>query len=451
MQGRTRISGLVAVGLCLLAVCAAHAADSVDPGFGEGGFVQTPVSAAFDHGPVAPNVWDLADEGEGRFVGALADLTDSQDYFGLVRYRADGSLADDFGDGGLTRPLELRGPSRTQAQAVAVQPGGRIVAAGFRLGQGRGPFPLLVGYRPDGSLDPSFGTGGIVGPKRPGPFGTEALHDLAVGPDGRLFAVGGADEHGIGESGRRPAGVVSAYRPDGRIDRSFGDRGHVYFPAKGDKREYTGLKAVEVLPDGRILVAGFRFGSLFVARLLPDGRLDLSFGAGDGQFAVHLGSRSVGCFRTCWSASPFAIRPDGRIVVVVAAFPEVPVLVGLLPDGRIDRGFGRRGFVRVRIKGHSFEPFDLALQGSRIVLAGWDERQTDSAQLRFSAIRYLRGGTVDRSFGRGGAAVRAVGEFSGAFAALEQAGGGVVVGGGGEIKEGDRYRSRLALTRYLAG
>lgn len=447
MRTKRRTLGIfTAAWLCLFLVGIAQAGDRLDPSFGTGGFVETPVGK-FDSGPEAPNIWDLAADGDGM-VGALADLTKNQDYFGLVRYRATGSLDTAFGEEGFTPPLAAEGIGAAQTQAVVVQPTGRIVAAGFRTDIDT-QRPLLAGYRPDGSLDPSFGVGGLVAPKGRAGRGSRAFHDLAVRPDRGLIAVGSKDEHPINISWNHPAGVVAAFTPDGRIDRSFGKRGHVFFPARGDEREYTGLRSVQVLPDGRILVAGFHYGSLFIARLRPNGHLDRSFGGGDGKIVKLVGSRRYGCFKTCWVSSPMAIQPDGSIVVLAATFPDVPVLLRFHPNGGLDRSFGRDGQVRVKLEGDRLQLFGLGLQGDRIVLTGWDE--ATRRELHFTVLRYLSDGSRDLGFGTEGVVIRTDEPFSGAFATLAQPEGRLVVGGGGQDKaEGDPfYSSSLLLARYL--
>lgn len=438
--------------LCLLVAGAAYAADRTDPSFGGDGFVKEWVGPDVDPGPIAPNIWDLAATRDG-FVGSLADLTARQDYFGAVRYRRNGSLVRGFGRNGYTEPLEKRVRGRAQAQGIAVQRDGRIVVAGYRNGFPLPPAPLLVRYRSDGSLDRSFGSGGVVTRKSSYRLGGEVFHDVAIQPNGRIVAVGGKGEHGIGESGRHPSGLIVAYKPNGTVDRSFGRGGRVLFPAPGDNREYTGLKSIEAMADGRLLVAGYHFGSLFLARLLPDGRLDRSFGGGTGKVVTFVGERTFGCSGNCWSAAPFAIRPDGRIVVLASIFPDVPVLLRLLPDGQLDRGFGRAGKVRVLIRHHYPLPFDMALQGSRIVVSGWDDFSEEETDLRFNVIRYRADGRRDLGFGRNGMVVRRPGKVSGAYAILNQGRGRVVVGGGGQDKaEGDRFSSSfLLLTRYLPG
>lgn len=449
MRRKRRALGVSTIALvCLLLAGAAYAADRTDPDFG-GGWVVTPVPAELD-GPVAPNVWDLAADGNGGFVGALADLTRNVRTFGIVRYRNDGTLDAGFGDGGFAALSQREsGQSQAQTQAVVVEPGGRIVAAGYRHGLASAA-PVLAAYRPDGSLDPSFGKGGIAstGYRR----GGSVLHDLAVQSSSRLIAVGAGDEHPIGQSGSRATGLVVAYRPDGSVDRSFGRKGRVVFSARRNRWEYTGLKAVEVLPDDRILVAGFRFGSLFLARLLPNGRPDRSFGGGDGKVSMYLGNRHTVCSKTCWLATPFAIDPAGRIVVLAADSPDWPVIVRLRDDGTLDRGFGRGGRIRVGpVDGHYLQPFDLALQGDRILLGGFDESGLGDAVLSFTVYRYSEDGRLDPSFAERGVDNRRAGPYSGAYAFLEQGDGRVVAAGGGQDKvAGEPYSSSyLLLTRYL--
>lgn len=449
MRRKRGALGVLAIAwLCLFLAGLAQADDRLDQSFGTGGFVETPVGK-FDPGPGAPNIWDLAADGSGM-VGALADLTKAEDYFGLARYKSDGSLDSGFGEEGFTPPLELKGGRAAQTQAVVVQPSGRIVAAGFRPDIVRS-LPLLAGYRADGSLDPGFGNGGLVAPKRAAGgkgLGSEVLHDLAVRPDGGLIGVGSTDEHPINISWNHPAGVVVAYTPDGRIDRSFGKRGRIFFPARGEP-EYTGLRSVQVLPDGRILVAGFHYGSLFIARLRPNGRLDRSFGGGDGKVIRFVGSRRYGCSKICWVSSPMAIQPDGSIIVLAATFPDVPVLLRFYPNGGLDRSFGRGGQVRVELEGDRLQLFGLGLQRDRIVLTGWDE--ATRRELHFTVLRYLSDGSRDFGFGTEGAVIRTDEPFSGAFATLAQPEGRLFVGGGGQDKaESDPYySSSLLLARFL--
>jgi uncharacterized delta-60 repeat protein len=427
------------------------AAGGVDRSF-SGGFVETPLSPRQARVPGAPNIWDMAPVRGDGFVAAIADLTTEQSVFGVVRYRRNGSLDRRFGEEGFTRPLRL-GRVDGQAQAIAVRRDGRIVVAGFWHGYSGNTHPLLAGFRRDGSLDRSFGHDGIVmSRRRPRGLRGGALHDVAIQPGGRIVAVGSAGEHGIGESSRFSAGTVTAYRPDGRLDRGFGDDGQVTFPVRGGA-EYTGLKTVRALPDGRLLVAGFHYGSLLVARLLPDGGLDPGFGGGDGKVKMAVNGERGGCSAVCWSSTAIALRPDGRIVVLSSLWPDVPAIVQLRPNGERDWSFGHAGVARARVKRHRLVAFDMTLQRGRVLVAGWDEARRGKAVLSFCAFRYRADGRLDRSFGRHGVWVRRGAEFSGAYAVLNQPRGRAVVAGGSEDRPKARapYESFLQLTRFLPG
>ena len=110
------------------------------------------------------------------------------------------------------------GPAEGTIAALAVDPDGNLVAAGtdFRIAR----------YRPDGSPDESFGSGGIVET----PFvdtldrGAEAV---VVHPDGRIVAAG---HHG-------DRFALVRYLADGGVDSSFGDGASSSPPSRdGDRR-----------------------------------------------------------------------------------------------------------------------------------------------------------------------------------------------------------------------
>src|SRR5439155_13054341 len=148
---------------------------------------------------------------------------------------------------------------------------GKIVAAGVA-----GGFVALARYNADGSLDPTFGTGGVVffgSGAFPGLHGAEGV---ALQPDGKIVVV---------------AGLVARFNADGSLDASFGTSGAVL--ASG--REFR--KAVAVRPDGKINVVGDRpttdgpDGRFLVERYNSDGSPDPSFGP-DGTVTTAIGTTS---------------------------------------------------------------------------------------------------------------------------------------------------------------
>src|SRR4051794_8091890 len=160
---------------------------------------------------------------------------------------APGDLDPSFsGDG---RVSTLTSPDTFVARAIAVQPDGRIVVAGYSCDTGTcGPtgdssFRLLR-YTADGGLDTDFGQGGMVTTATGA--GRSQAFDVVVRPDGDIVA-GGVASMDAADPG---SFALPAYRPDGRLDRGFGVGGRVVM------RVGAGFDAIsDLVPAGERLVA----------------------------------------------------------------------------------------------------------------------------------------------------------------------------------------------------
>jgi uncharacterized delta-60 repeat protein len=127
------------------------------------------------------------------------------------------------------------------------------------------------------------------------------------------------------------------YLPDGTSDLAFDGDGIVTTDifGKGDQ-----ANAVAVQPDGKIVVAGFAThatgidSDFALARYNPDGTLDTSFD-GDGIVTTDLGTQSD-------DARALVIQPDGRIVVAGTAGEDI-ALARYMPEGKLDTSFGNGG------------------------------------------------------------------------------------------------------------
>ena len=198
---------------------------------------------------------------------------------------------------------------RGTAAAVAVAPDGGLTVAGTGKTAAGEQAAALVRYRPDGELDPSFGSGGVALSLLEGdPAG---LRDLALRPDGSIIASGGA----LGSTFfSHPS--LAAFTAAGALDLSFAGDGVVRMPGPATS---SALESVAIAPDGRILTTGqFVDGNFVVARLLADGTFDSSF-SGDGQ-GDHRVRQQLS------TAVSVALDPEGRIVVagerVVSGFRD---------------------------------------------------------------------------------------------------------------------------------
>jgi uncharacterized delta-60 repeat protein len=254
---------------------------ALDPSFGSGGKVQSTLSAGAFAEAMA-----LQPDGKILVAGQIgSDVL-------VARYLSDGALDPSFGSGGVA---ETSLGSTAEARAVALQPDGKIVAAGLvEVGDPGtvGDEFLLIRYRHDGSLDPSFGTGGIVKTSFSNvisdlPYGGY-VDALALQPDGKILA-GGAQLVPYPDRGNF---ALARYKPNGSLDSSFGDGGKVttsfgYSPPENPTEDGDVATGLAVRPDGKIVAAGYsQFGphteqyAVALARYLPNGSLDSAFGTG---------------------------------------------------------------------------------------------------------------------------------------------------------------------------
>jgi len=271
----------------------------------------------------------------------------------------------------------------------------------------------------------------------------ELLREVAVQPGGRIIAVGTRNDRLVGREQfdvGRGTGMVVAYRPNGRVDRSFGENGRVLFRGSDQRYVYTGLFDLAILPGGRLLVAGYRNNRLFVARLLRDGQLDRSFG-GDGSVSFDLGLAHV----CCRVAASVAALPSGKILVLTDGRSYRLLMARLRRDGTLDHSFGRHGIVKPQRQERSIEFHDLAVQrNGRIVTVGVENGR---AGLTFAVIRFRPDGRRDRSFGDRGAKLLRLSFSSFGTSAVRLPNGQVVVGGGAQHRLKDHFEYSLVLAR----
>jgi uncharacterized delta-60 repeat protein len=339
---------------------------SLDPTFGTGGKVTTSFGGKPSRGQ------DMVLQPDGRIVVAGVTFTGTDaDFnvdFAMARYNPDGTLDTAFGTGGKV----VTDFSRADfAEAVALQPDGKIVVAGNTILSGSGFQWTLARYNPDGSLDTSFGTGGKVTTNF-----TEGLIDLALQPDGKIVAAGESSSFDF---------ALARYNLDGFLDSSFGAGGKVSTDRGGE----DAIFAIALQPDGRIVAAGISifFGppvtvAFQLARYNPDGTLDGTFGS-SGTVTTNFGGTNE-------AAIAVVLQPDGRIVAAghagTTAASEDFALARYNPDGSLDTSFGSGGKVTTDFVGNSDASTALALQPDGMIVAagiGLTARGEDFALARY--------------------------------------------------------------------
>ena len=192
---------------------------------------------------------------------------------------APGALDPSFGTGG-TLTIKAQGLD-SLANDVAVQPDGKIVLAGFASGDF-----AVVRLNPDGSPDTSFGNGGSVVENAVGTNSEDVADAVVIQPDGKILVAGASTrQNDIGSFA-----TFLRLNANGTPDASFDPAGMTgpNPESVGIARGAMGEAFdVAVDPSGRIVYAGSNGSASFVDRLKSDGTHDDSWGTGTGRRLRH--------------------------------------------------------------------------------------------------------------------------------------------------------------------
>jgi uncharacterized delta-60 repeat protein len=368
---------------------------SLDPTFGDAGFVQMSVAGR------SSDAFAVAVQPSDRKI-VVAGITEPPsppstpslpEQWTVVRYNPDGSLDSAFGSGGVAITLNLTQYSNSgrgdRASAVIIQPDGKILVGGESgAGTGVGGSGVVVRYNPDGTLDTTFGSGGVQTLS-----GTlAAVTSLAM--DGSEIVVGGTAP----SDGVTTGFVVDLLKSDGRYDSAFGTGGMATYNISTNSSDGTNAVAVG---NGLIYAAGTTAAA----------------GASTNSFAV-VAFDSTGNFvakatpqfengSLASVASVLTIQPNtGKLVV--GGFDEPPatgsspkataVLVGLNADLTTNASFGAGGVAH--IGGGNIAALVSQANGKLVVPDGTSP---------FSVVRYNADGSIDDTFGTAGVSTHPAG------------------------------------------
>ena len=325
-------------------------------------------------------IYSLATQPDGKVVAAgVGSAPGEANTMVLARFNSDGSLDHTFSGDGVKR-TSFAGDG--YAWSVALLPDGDIVAGGQGAPPQGGPSNfLIVRFNADGTLDRGFSADG----KAQTHFGTQssAMIDLAVQPDGKIVGVGYTccDD---------PRFALARYMPDGSLDPAFGNGGRL----TTQFGQFATASGVAVLPGGKIMVSGERDNTHgAVARYLPDGTLDTSFGGNGRAITPNLN----------YEGGDLAISSDGSAILsgtLHGSSTNHIALTRFTPDGTFDTSFGTNGLAVAQIPESAEGDGTVAIQpDGKIVATG--SRDLSNA---FTAARWNADGTPDADFGDSGAA-----------------------------------------------
>ena len=404
----------------------------LDPSFDGDGKVTTLFGTEVD---VAHAV---AVQPDGKIV-AVGYYRSGNDFdFAIARYNSDGSLDTTFGAHG-RRSADFFG-FFDFGQAVAIQPDGKIVVAGFTSNGSNNDF-ALVRYHSNGSADTSFSADGKVTTDFGGFFGTEDIANaVAVQPDGKIVVVGQSSQIG-------PAATfsfaVARYNSDGSPDAGFGGGdGELItgFPTAADDIGY----AVAIQPDGKIVVAGSTETSgnpdFALLRVNSDGTADTTFngivttdffaGSSDAAYAV-------------------ALQPDGKIVLAGTSGPGWSdfAVARYNSDGSPDTNFAGDGATTTDFNRSLDIGRAVAIQpDGRIIVAGSSQASFGGFPIDFAVARYTSNGWEDPIFDGDGRVTVSIGTDDYGYGVALQPDGKIVVAG----STNNGSSTDFGLVRFLA-
>jgi uncharacterized delta-60 repeat protein len=391
-------------------------------------------------GVVSPTPGAIAIQADGKIVVVGESAGD----FAVLRYNRNGTLDPAWGGTGVV-VTDFGGTSVAAARAVAIQSDGRILVAG-RAGSANVPRVALARYLSNGTLDPTFGTNGLLTMSFASNSSGAAAAGIAIQADGRIVVAGG-------EGGDW---VIARLLANGTLDTTFGSPTFAGIVRKNLGGNET-ARAVAIAPDARIVVAGSRtflglavfswdylVGGLpqFVAEFIVDnGAGHTSFG---GQSTVQV--------------TAMVVQPDGKVVLVgylrqptgqipTPSFADNIAVARYNVDGTMDTTFGTNGLRGIDLGPSSFAR-GVALQpdGKIVIVGSINETAGPTSNINIVTVRLnANGALLDSTFSGDG---RVVEDFNasqndfGSAVAIQPSDGRIVAAGSAG--------GRLALVRYHA-
>jgi uncharacterized delta-60 repeat protein len=324
---------------------------------------------------VGENDWVYAVkiQADGKIVVAGFSLMPSGDIdFALARYNSNGSLDNTFsGDGKQTTQITT---GTDIIYGLAIQPDGKIVAAGKSYLAGSVSEFAVVRYTTSGNPDVTFDIDGIVTTT----IGTNngQANALGIQLDGKIVVAGTT------VVGTQADYAIARYNTNGILDGTFDGDGMVTIDIN-TSNDYG--NSLQLQTDGKIIVGGYSFNTsdrdFSLVRCNVDGSLDFTFDL-DGKVITNFsGVNDEG-----WA---LAIQADGKIILGGnnGNFPNYDfALARYNTNGSLDNSFDGDGKVNTSIGSPSDWGQALAIQSDgKIVMAGYINTGSNSD---FALARY---------------------------------------------------------------
>jgi uncharacterized delta-60 repeat protein len=297
----------------------AAAAGVLDPTFGTNGKVSTSMGGNAQASAVV-----VQPDGKIIVAGIVFNGATSSDA-ALIRLNPNGTLDTSFGTGG--KVVKAFSNGQESIYAVALQPDGKIVIAGeFYSATTSSVDFLLARFTSSGSIDTSFGNGGVASVNQ-GSF--DRFYSVVVQPDGKIVASGFTSD------GSRAA--VIRFNSNGTLDGGFAQGGLFYLTVPDING--AGFSELVLYPNGRIAAGGQGSSSspgsnvkIVIAMLQPNGSLAPDFG---NQGVLTINEFAPGIISLGFD---MLLTPDNKLLTVSAQTRRI------LSNGALDPTFNPATF-----------------------------------------------------------------------------------------------------------
>ena len=401
-------------------------AGTLDTSFGTTGSVITDMVNNTDSGSA------LAVQSDGKIVAVGTAYNSSGEDFGIVRYNADGTLDTAFGTDG--KVLTDFDNNTDRAYGVAIQPDDqKIVVVGMAASGSNMSFGIAR-YNPNGTLDTNFsGDGKVITDLSSG--GSDIAYGVTVQADGKLVVTGcaGSSPTQVALVRYNPNGSLDTSFGTGGISLTNAEN-IVSHDTTGIAIAYD----VALQSDQKIVVAGYlhHWGhqQMFAARFMTDGTLDTNFDT-DGIAAQQVENSSSAYGVAIQGDGKIVLA--GYANQLASPNPNVFAVLRFTSAGSLDTTFSGDGIAMTAIGSSDDRAQDLAIQSDgRIVAVGFS---IVGGNQQFAFARYMRDGSLDTSFGSSGTLTMGLGNGKSSACSVAIQSDGRIVAAGTAHQSGDDY------------
>ncbi len=318
--------------------------------------------------------------------------------------------------------VDVGGPNQEDNPFSSVlQPDGKLLVSGKGYNRTSGNFDFTVmRHLANGSLDPTFGWGGIVLTDFYG--GHDEGLAVALQPDGKIVVAGLAARPGpefpqscqISCLTVPTDFAIARYNANGSLDSTFGLAGRVTTDFFGGQEFAI---SVVIQSDGKIVVGGTAYRSksdadFALVRYNSNGARDTTFGW-NGFVTTSFGSGQDTIYR-------LALASDGKLLAAGTAFGTANqsydfALARYAANGSLDTSYGWGGRVMTDFYGGNDVIHASLFQPDGKLVVGGLARNPGTGNYDFALARYNTNGSLDAGFGLPSLLGRVTTDFDGSY------------------------------------